>query len=195
LSASFQPGVEPSETCAGCHNDNNKQLYNGKAVHTPHGGTFGYPVNGGQWTWSGLEQTELAQKPEQVRQILASWPKKNQDQRLSGEFHALHLYRIRAIGGLPGAGGELSCSSCHKSWGASLDRTTPRQTCGICHNGYTDPTTSRAVIAQDKPNCNSCHVQHVEDKRHWNPSLFSQPPQSAGTQAAHDVSLLARTTR
>ncbi|HEX8180506.1 MAG TPA: FHA domain-containing protein [Pyrinomonadaceae bacterium] len=196
LSASFQPGVEPAETCAGCHNDNNKRLYNGKGVHTPHGGTFGYPVTNAHWTWMGLDQAELAQKPEQVKQVISTWPAKNEDEKLSGQFHALHLYRVRAVGGLPGnTAGELSCSSCHKSWGASLDRTTPRQTCGICHNGYTDPATSRAVIAQDQPNCNSCHVQHVEDKRHWNPSLFSQPQQTAGTMPAHDQSLIARAAR
>jgi hypothetical protein len=193
LNASFAQGGDVEQTCAGCHNDNNKRLYNGKAVHTPHGGTFGYPVTNEHWTWMGIEQKELAQKPEQVKQILASWPAKNEDQKLSGQFHALHLHRVRAIGGLPAnSDGELSCSSCHKSWGASLDRTTPRQTCAVCHNGYVDPATNRAVIAQDKPNCNSCHVQHVEDKRHWNPSLISQPPQTAGTQAAHDAGLIAR---
>jgi hypothetical protein len=24
----------------------------------------------------------------------------------------------------------------------------------------------------DQPNCTSCHVQHVQDKRHWNPALL-----------------------
>jgi hypothetical protein len=29
------------------------------------------------------------------------------------------------------------------------------------------------VIASDKPNCTSCHVQHTRDKRHWNPNLLA----------------------
>ncbi len=191
MSASFQPGGDPSMTCAGCHNDNNKRLYNGKAVHTPHGGTFGYPVTNEHWTWMGLDPAQLARKPQQVQQMIATWPGRNAEQKLTGEFHAIHLYRVRAIGGLAGnSAGELSCSSCHKSLGAALDRTTPRTTCGVCHNGYADPQTKQMVIAQDKPNCNSCHVQHVQDKRHWNPELLSQPPQTAAITTAHDARLL-----
>ncbi len=196
LNAGIQPNDDLGRTCAGCHNDNNKRLFNGKSVHTPHGGTFGYPVTNEHWTWMGLDQTELARKPQQVQQMVASWPGRNAEQKLTGEFHAIHLYRVRAIGGLPGnSAGELSCSSCHKSLGAALDRQTPRQTCAICHNGHTDPMTKQAVIAQDKPNCNSCHVQHVQDKRHWNPSLFSQPPQTALIVPTHDTNLLAASVR
>ena len=56
-----------------------------------------------------------------------------------------------------------------------------------------DPVTKQTVIPADKPNCNSCHVQHVEDKRHWNPSLFSQPQQAMGhVPTTHDASLLAQ---
>lgn len=197
MSATFQPGLDPSRTCAGCHNDSNKRLFNGKSVHTPHGGTFGYPVTNDHWTWMGLDQIEIAQKPPQVQQILATWPARNAEQKLSAQFHALHLHRVRAIGGLVGnSAGELSCSSCHKSLGAALDRATPRQTCAVCHNGYTDPQSKQAIIAQDKPNCNSCHVQHVLDKRHWNPSLFSQtPPQTALVAPTHELNLLAASTR
>ena len=29
------------------------------------------------------------------------------------------------------------------------------------------------IIAKDKPDCTSCHVQHIKDKRHWNPALMA----------------------
>ena len=200
MSASFQRGLEPDETCAGCHNDANKRLYNGKAVHTPHGGTFGYPIINGEWTWEGLEQLELAQKPEDFRkrieQFKTLWPGQAANQIRNAEFHALHVGRLVAISGLKGdSAGHISCSTCHTSLGSALDRTTPRQTCGVCHNGYTDPQTGQQVIAQDKPNCNSCHVQHVADKRPWNRSLFANPPQLAGGRVsppAATVNALAR---
>ena len=54
-----------------------------------------------------------------------------------------------------------------------IDLATPRTTCGKCHNGQPDARVGQQVIAGDKPNCTSCHVQHVKDKRHWNPQLLS----------------------
>jgi hypothetical protein len=174
--ASFQKGVEADQTCAGCHNDNNKKLYNGRAVRTPHGGTFGYPVVGGQWKWKGLDAETWQQKPENLKQLVANWPVAPGDEngQRSAQFHALHLYRVRTTGNLTGnASGELSCSSCHKSYGAMLDRETPRTTCAACHNGKTDMQTTRALLSNEMPNCTSCHVQHVKDTRHWNPSLLA----------------------
>ena len=199
MNASFQQAVlDPTETCAGCHNDNNKRLYNGQSVHTPHGGTFGYPYANGEWIWTGLTPEELAQKSDdfkrRVEQYKNLWPGRSDNQIRDGQFHALHLYRVRAIGGLRGnRAGEMDCFSCHTSWAGTLDRATPRKTCAVCHDGYVDPVTKQTVIPADKPNCNSCHVQHVEDKRHWNPSLFSQPQQATGNVlTTNDVSLLAQ---
>jgi len=83
---------------------------------------------------------------------------------------------VKAIGGIGGnSAGQLSCSSCHKSF-TPIDRVTPRRTCGVCHNGRKDPTTGETLIAADKPNCTSCHVQHVQSKKHWNPSLMAVKP-------------------
>jgi len=42
-------------SCAQCHNDSNKNTYNGKAVQTAHGGSYGYPASEAKWTWQGLE--------------------------------------------------------------------------------------------------------------------------------------------
>jgi hypothetical protein len=54
----------------------------------------------------------------------------------------------------------LSCNSCHRSFDP-IDRATPRTTCAMCHN--TDG---------GKPNCTSCHVQHIRDSRRWsNPQI------------------------
>lgn len=175
FNASFQKGARFDETCAGCHNDRNSKLFNGRRVFTPHNGTFGYPVVNGQWKWKGVEEEAWQQKPEDLRQLVANWPMASADEngRRSAQFHALHLYRVRTTGALAGVEGEVSCSTCHKSYGAMLDRETPRTTCAACHSGKTDALTGRALLAADAPNCTSCHVQHVLDKRHWNPSLLA----------------------
>jgi len=158
-------------SCAGCHNDGNKNSYNGKRAGTPHGGTFGYPVIAGSWKWKGLEADEIEERKATLK--LERLPGDTEDQWRSKQFHAVHLYRVRAIAGLPGnKDGELSCSSCHAARDP-IDLTTPRTTCAKCHNGQADARAGRQVIDADKPNCTSCHVQHVKDKRHWNPSLLT----------------------
>ncbi len=175
LSADFQRGVVADNTCTGCHSDANKRLYNGKRVFTPHSGTFGYPVVNGKWEWDGLTETAVREKPEGVRQLLAAWPATNENERRNAQFHALHLHRVRAVGGLKAnEAGELTCSSCHTRWGVGLDRETPQKTCALCHNGSTDARTGRALIAADAPNCTSCHAQHPKQTRHWNSSLLAE---------------------
>ena len=164
----FKPAEAALLTCTECHNDTNKYSYNGRRVSTPHGGTFGYPVVNGKWKWKGLDDSEWALKQIAVTRLTADTDEKWR----SKQFHALHVQRVRASG-LPGnQEGELSCSSCHKTFNP-IDRETPRTTCGNCHNGRLDLGTNRQVIAKDKPNCTSCHVQHVKDKRHWNQSLMA----------------------
>ncbi len=174
LSADFQPGVRREETCAGCHADANRETYNGRAVHTPHGGTFGYPVVNGRWVWKGLTGAERAAEPEEFRSLLGGWKAADEEQRRAAEFHALHLHRVRAAPGMrANEAGELTCSSCHRSLGASLDRATPRTTCAACHCGLTDPRTAREVIKADSPNCVSCHPQHAGDARRWGASMLA----------------------
>ena len=157
-------------SCSECHNNQNKNTYNGKTVSTPHGGTFGYPVVDGHWKWEGLDPETLTQK--QFNPGIERLPTDTEDQWRSKQFHALHLYRVRTIPGLKGnKEGQVSCSSCHETRDP-IDLVTPRTTCAKCHNGQVDPRVGHQVIAGDKPNCTSCHVQHVKDKRHWNPSLI-----------------------
>jgi len=158
-------------SCAECHRDGNQTSYNGKTVGTPHGGTFGYPVVDRHWKWKGIDEEEMAQRKATLK--LERKPSDSEDQWRSNQFHAVHMYRVRTVGGLPGnKDGELSCSSCHATRDP-IDLTTPRTTCAKCHNGQPDARAGRQVIANDKPNCTSCHVQHTQDKRHWNPSLMA----------------------
>lgn len=185
LSASFQPGVRPEETCMGCHNDANKHLYNGRALHTPHSGDFrgkfGYPVSpAGEWVWH-IDEAEWKWK---ATDVVARFKQTDYKNSLSAQFHGLHIGRVRAreVGLNADERGMLSCSSCHKSWGAKLDRATPRDTCARCHDGRIDTQTRRPLIAADQPNCTSCHVQHVLDKRR-NPELLA--PVAPRAQAAN----------
>ncbi len=169
--AEFKPGEAALAMCTQCHNDANRNLYNGRKVSTPHGGTFGYPVVNEKWTWKGLNEEEWSLKQIAVTRL----PSDTEENWRSKQFHLLHVQRVRA-NGLPGTPqGELSCSSCHKTFNP-IDRTTPRTTCGNCHNGRTELGTNRVLIANDKPNCTSCHVQHVKDKRHWSRSLLAAAP-------------------
>ncbi|HEV7857429.1 MAG TPA: FHA domain-containing protein [Pyrinomonadaceae bacterium] len=165
----FKPAPAALQTCTQCHNNDNKRLYNGHAVSTPHGGTFGYPVTDNKWTWKGLDETAWSLKGINFKRA----PTDTDDQWRSKQFHALHLYRIKAAPAMPAnKEGEMSCSSCHQTFNP-IDRDTPRTTCAACHNGKTDTRTGQTLIAADAPNCTSCHVQHTQDRRHWNPSLMT----------------------
>ena len=166
----FNPAPAALATCTFCHNDANKNVYNDRRVSTPHGGTFGYPVVNEKWTWDGLDGGDWALKKIEMARL----PSDSDDQWRSKQFHALHVQRVRSGTGMRGnLQGELSCSSCHKSFNP-IDRSTPKTTCGECHNGRVEQGTNRVLIAKDKPNCTSCHVQHVKDSKHWNPSLLAQ---------------------
>jgi pSer/pThr/pTyr-binding forkhead associated (FHA) protein len=164
----FKAAEASLATCTECHNDANKDLYNGRKVGTPHGGSFGYPVANGVWTWKGLSESDWALKKIAVERL----PEDTEEKWRSKQFHALHVQRVHANGLLGNSEGELSCSSCHKGFNP-IDRETPRTTCAGCHNGLVESGTKRVLIASDKPNCTSCHVQHVKDKQHWNPSLMA----------------------
>ena len=164
----FKASTAALLSCTECHNDANKRLYNARSVRTPHGGTLGYPVVDGKWKWQGLPDSDWSLKQIGISRLAGE----TDEQWRSKQFHALHVQRVRTVAPLQGnAQGQLSCSSCHKAFNP-IDRDTPRTTCGVCHNGKTERDTNRVLIALDRPNCISCHVQHVKDKRHWNPELL-----------------------
>lgn len=183
--ADFRPAAAALTACASCHNHANSRLYNGKRVSTPHGGTLGYPVAGGRWTWKGLDAEAWSLKETGLERL----PGETDDAWRSKQFHTLHLYRVRARGELKAnAEGELTCSSCHQSFNP-IDRATPRTTCAACHSNRHDPriavlappvastsgeaSIAAAALAPDAPSCTSCHVQHIRDRRHWNPALLN----------------------
>ncbi len=182
----FKPMNAALESCAKCHADENKNLYNGKSVHTAHGGTYGYPVINGVWVWKGLESEELETKPE-VGELLRknkATPNLAQEWR-NAQFHAIHVNRVRVVAGIKGtpdvdvAAEVMSCSSCHKSgyMGANIDRSYPRTTCGRCHNRQVFERVSGSK-GVETPSCTSCHVQHIQDT-HWTSSLLiAQMPTS-----------------
>lgn len=143
-------------SCTACHNDGNQKLFNGRKVGTPHGGTFGYPVVNGEWSAKSINDEEW-----DLRKLAVVRLPTDSDQKWrNNQFHALHDQRVRLAPGMKGnAEGRLSCSSCHNSLNP-IDRTTPRTTCTACH------------MKDDKPNCTSCHVQHILDKRRWSASML-----------------------
>jgi hypothetical protein len=165
----FNAAQAALHTCTDCHSDANPNSFNGRRVSTPHGGTFGYPVTQEKWTWKGLSDSEWALKQIAITRL----PSDTDEQWRSKQFHALHVQRVRSIPGSPGnLQGQLSCSSCHNSFNP-IDRETPRATCGACHNGSVELQTRQMLIAENQPNCISCHVQHVKNKKHWNPALMA----------------------
>lgn len=162
----FRAAGAALDTCTQCHNNANGELYNGRKVGTPHGGTFGYPVTNGSWKWEGLNDREWQSRQTAIERTTAD----TDEQWRSKQFHALHVQRVRARSGeKANTEGELSCSSCHKSFNP-IDRDTPRTACGNCHNGYLEPTSQRVLITADKPNCISCHVQHATSPGRWKPA-------------------------
>lgn len=179
----YSPMAFALDACARCHNDNNKKLYNGKSVHTPHDGTFGYPVKNGEWIWKGLDDEELATKPEIVELLKKNRVTKEQTRNWRNvQFHGIHLYRVRVFTGIEGiedvdsANKVLSCSSCHRTGfiGANLDRKSPRQTCSKCHTNLFFERADPRLPTAGGPSCTSCHVQHLKDQ-HWTPQFFSAP--------------------
>lgn len=157
--ADFQPAKASLLICAKCHNDSNRNTYNGRVVHTPHNGAFGYPVINGEWVWKGLTAEEWQLKKIKVKREDVD----SEEKWRSKQFHALHNERVRAIGSLARKSDDsLGCASCHNTF-APIDRDTPRRTCALCHSRTEAGTNSETANA---PDCNSCHVQHIWDQRY-----------------------------
>jgi hypothetical protein len=154
--AEFSATAGALASCTACHNDSNQKPFNGRKVGTPHGGTFGYPVVNGEWSAKSINDEEW-----DLRKLAVVRLPTDSDQKWrNNQFHALHDQRVRLAPGMKGnAEGRLSCSSCHNSLNP-IDRETPRTTCGACH------------VKNGKPNCTSCHVQHILDKRRWSTSML-----------------------
>jgi FHA domain/Cytochrome c7 and related cytochrome c len=165
----YSPREAALVSCRSCHNDANETTYGGKRVATPHAGMFGYPVVNGVWSMKAVNEEEWALR----NMVVTRLPSDTDEKWRSKQFHAFHTERVKLVPGLQGnAEGQLSCSSCHKSFDP-IDRDTPRTTCGACHNGRTAAASNRVLIAANQPNCTSCHMQHIRDKRRWGTPMLA----------------------
>jgi hypothetical protein len=154
--------------CAECHNDNNKKTYNGFAVKTPHKGGYGYPVEDGAWKWKGVYR-EVAEAVPEINSSATS--DKDEQSRLSRQFHTIHVARLRAPAGVKAdSKGLVSCSTCHNSFDP-VDRETPRQTCAACHTTPEGAKDRDMRFGVGSANCISCHVQHPYSAGRWNEFL------------------------
>jgi predicted CXXCH cytochrome family protein len=156
------------QACSQCHNDNNSRAYNGKTVRTAHGGSYGYPVVDGVWKWKGVYREVADAMPEINSSATGD---KDEQAKLSREFHTIHVGRLKAPEGVQSdKRGLVSCSSCHKSFDP-LDRRTPRETCAACHTTAADSANRDKRFGSTPANCISCHVQHPYSAGRWNEFL------------------------
>jgi len=158
-------------SCAQCHNDANKQTYNGQSVHTPHGGSYGYPVENGVWKWQGVYR-EVADAIPEIN--YSATGDKDEQAKLSRQFHAVHVARLvlPPNSNLKGdAQGRVSCSTCHQTLGSDIDRITPRQTCAACHMTSANDASRDQRFVAGQANCVSCHTQHPYSTRRWSEFL------------------------
>ena len=171
--ADFQITATAILSCSQCHNDTNTKTYNGKNVHTAHGGSYGYPVVDGVWKWKGVYREVAVAIPEINSSATGD---KDEQARLSRYFHTIHVSRLKAPAGMKGdKRGLVSCSSCHKTSDPNsnekVDRVTPRQTCVVCHTNGPAAAGRDERFASSSVNCISCHVQHAYSAGRWSEFL------------------------
>lgn len=166
--ADFDMSATAIHSCAECHNDNNHETYSGKTVRTPHGGSYGYPAENGLWKWKGVYAEVASAIPEIGNSATGD---KDEQAKLSRQFHTIHVARLVAPEGVKGdARGLVTCSSCHQTF-EPIDRTTPRQTCAACHTTPLGAGSRDARFGADAVNCISCHVQHPFSGDRWSEFL------------------------
>lgn len=164
----FRSGAAAIASCAECHNDSNKTVYNGKSVRTPHGGSYGYPAADGKWTWKGVYREVADAIPEINNSATGD---KDDQAKISRHFHTIHVARLKTPDGLKGdSRGLVSCSTCHKSFDP-VDRTTPRETCAACHTTRAGDESRDQRFRPGTTNCISCHTQHPYSGNRWSEFL------------------------
>lgn len=163
--ADFDMNASAIQSCAQCHNDNNKKLYNGRGVRTAHGGSYGYTSENGVWKWRGVYR-EVGDAIPEIN--MSATGDKDEQAKLSRQFHTIHVGRLKVPEGLKGDKlGLVSCSTCHTTTGKNLDRVTPRQTCAVCHTASEGAAVRDARFGGSAANCISCHVQHPYSGGRW----------------------------
>lgn len=168
LGADFDIKATAVQSCAECHNDNNKATYNGKTVQTAHGGTYGYPIVDGAWKWKGVYR-EVADAIPEINSSATG--DKDEIARLNRHFHTVHVARLTVPKGLKGdSQGLVSCSTCHEGF-KPIDRETPKATCAACHTTSPEASERDQRFGSVSANCISCHVQHPYSTRRWSEFL------------------------
>ena len=161
-------------SCAECHNDNNKTTYNGLTVQTAHGGSYGYPTEGGAWKWKGV-YSEVATAIPEIGSSATGDP--DEQAKLSRQFHTIHVGRLKAPSGVAGdSRGLVTCSSCHQTFNP-VDRVKPRETCAACHTSSSTSAAKDPRFVAGSVNCISCHVQHPFSSGRWNEFLTEDAAQ------------------
>lgn len=164
----FQMVSTAIQNCSACHNNNNPNTYNGKTVGTAHDGSYGYPAVDGVWKWQGVYREVSDAIPEINSSATGD---KDEQARLSRQFHTIHVARLTVPEGLKGdSRGLVSCSTCHSAFNP-IDRATPRETCAACHTNRGDAGQRDARFGTNSVNCISCHVQHPYSAGRWSEFL------------------------
>ena len=164
----FDMGAYAIASCAECHNDNNKTLYNGKGVSTPHGGSYGYPIVDGSWKWKGVYREVADAIPEIGATATGD---ADEEAKRSRHFHAIHVARLTTPPGVKSdSQGLVSCSTCHNGFDP-LDKETPKQTCAVCHTTPENAVGRDTRFGASGSNCISCHTQHPYSGGRWNEFL------------------------
>jgi thioredoxin reductase (NADPH) len=143
--AKVELGLNSNALCANCHSGTYTIKTGEKAgsvLAVAHGGTIGYPVKDGKWSWF-LDANQL-----RVRGLPESWAGVGWDS--NRQFHAIHqMGRMN---------GRMSCKDCHTA-GTRADavfRESARAECSKCHNLVAGSEGAERVQA----NCYTCHRQH-----------------------------------
>lgn len=166
LGREFRPALVANVACTSCHRDGSGYIspLNNQELKSPHGGTFGYPVTDGRWTWRGISQPEWTRK--ELPGTTTQFNPKEQ-------FHMVHVAGRQQ--------GRSNCTDCHVA-GFVGDALTQgvRESCANCHG--VDPLSAESQNESAKsffadrgkqflsntqaggPLCASCHSQHGEEK-------------------------------
>jgi pSer/pThr/pTyr-binding forkhead associated (FHA) protein len=162
----FRPAVVANLACVECHREGSTFIAptTGKPLGTPHGGTFGYPVENGDWKWAGISPSD--------------WSRKKLPGEVSGysvkeQFHLVHI-----------AGhdqqGRTNCTDCHTAgFEPASILVGVKESCASCHGVSTAQATEQATakkMTEGGPhsagasaiaggaNCVTCHSQHGEER-------------------------------
>lgn len=172
----FRPAAIANVACLKCHRDGSGVVSKatGAVLRTPHGGTFGYPVKNGLWSWDAVSQKEWERRG--LAGATSQFTPKEQ-------FHLVH------VGGRQQ--GRSHCTDCHVAGfeGAAVSEGV-RQSCAACHGAtgaQIAEQTAQARLAEGTmgaatpgPLCVSCHAQHGEEKELRASLRSSVKPRIAG---------------